>query len=105
MSKHDKLFKLASGHAWVGECKQEATHTADIPNPDDSRWVSGAPSLLDTEVLTLSPFFPSGRFGVCVEKKDSKPFSRYMNHPPFEGCKKWMLLDVIDWQVLQKGKL
>ncbi len=98
MPKLAKLYRSAVGHAWVGECQQDATHTADIPNSDDSRWVIGIPETLDVEVLTLSPFYPSGRPGVCVELKKSKPLTQYQNHPPFEGCKAWMSVDAIDWQ-------
>lgn len=96
--KFDKLFRRADGHAWVGECQEDATHTAEIPTPDDSRWTPGVPHALDTEVLTLSPFYPSGRLGVCVESRSITPLFRYPNHSPFEGCKAWMAIDDIDWQ-------
>lgn len=92
-----QLFKTAT-HSWVGECQMDATHVAEVPSSEDSRWIPGRPEILDTEVLTLSPFYPSGRLGVCVEKKLSKPFSTNTNHPSFGGCKAWMQMGNIPWQ-------
>lgn len=101
-SANDKLYRSADGHAWVGEhCvgrfPATATHVAALPEADDARWIPGVPTFLDAEFITLSPFSPSGRLGVCVEKKSSKPVGRYPNHPPFEGCKAWMPVGSIAW--------
>jgi hypothetical protein len=97
----DRLYR-AMNHAWVGEhwvgrFPINATDYAELPPADDPRWIKGTPTVLDTEVLTLSPFYPSRRLGVCVEKKESQPFSRHPNHPPFQGAVAWMPLDVIAW--------
>lgn len=81
---------------WVGDSPQEATHWAEVPLPDDPRWIPGKPDILDTQVLTLSPFYPSGRLGVCVELKSSQPFGLYPNHPPFEGARAWMMPDELE---------
>jgi len=91
-------------HAWVGECGLDAQFVADIPAEDDPRWQEGKPELLDTELLTLSPFYPSGRLGACVEKKSCHPMFRYANHPAFQGCKKWMHLDALVWMPFNKSE-
>lgn len=100
----EMLNRLANGHAWVGECRGNATQVADVPAADDPRWIAGLPNLLDTEVLTLSPFYPSGRLGCCVEQKESKPISRHPNHPPFRGCRAWMPLDALAWRPVTTDK-
>lgn len=84
-----KLF-IAADRAWIGECRQDAHTELPIPAADDPRWIQGVPTALDTQVLTLCPFYPSGRLDVSVEIKRSQPLSRYPNHPPFQGCKAWM---------------
>ena len=83
------------GEVWVGRCPADATHEADIPEISDPRWTPGKPSLLDTSVLTLSPFAPSNRLGACVEMKSSNPITLYPNHPPFAGVVAWMDLDAL----------
>lgn len=98
-----KLYRDTDGHAWVGEYwvgrrPQNAVLEADIPAATDPRWVHGVPSVLDVEVLTLSPFFPSGRLGACVERKGSKRDYSLSNHPPFDGCTAWMPIDMVDWK-------
>lgn len=102
-SANDTLYKTATGHAWVGETwagrtPDNAAFTAQLPTAEDPRWTPGTPDVLDTEVLTLSPFSPAGRLGVCVEQKASQPLGRYPNHPPFFGCRAWMSLDAIEWR-------
>lgn len=101
-SAKDKLYRSADGHAWVGEhfvgrFPLNATHIADLPQEDDPRWRVGAPAFADVEFITLSPFSPSGRFGVRVEKKPGNPLRRYPNHPAFEGCKAWMPVSETHW--------
>jgi hypothetical protein len=96
------LYRDAQGHAWVGEqaagwLPDSAAQTAEVPAADDPRWVPGVPRELDTQVLTLSPFYPTGRLGACVERKSSTPLGQYPNHPPFEGCLAWMPLSAIAW--------
>lgn len=98
----DKLYRSADGHAWVGEYFEgrfpsNATHVADLPDEDDPRWRPGVPAFSDVEFITLSPFFPSGRLGVCVEKKSSDPLFRHVNHPAFQGCKAWMPVSETSW--------
>jgi hypothetical protein len=83
------------GEVWVGRHPKDATHEADIPPVTDPRWIQGKPSILDTSVLTLSPFYPSGRLDACVEYKESNPISQYPNHPPFAGVVAWMHLDAL----------
>lgn len=102
--EHEKyrLYMDESGHAWVGEhwvlrYPAQAVKIAKVPSKDDPRWMQGVPTILDKEVLTLSPFFPSGELNACVEKKNSKPPFDNPNHPPFYGCKAWMTLDKIEW--------
>jgi len=104
-SANDTLYRTATGHAWVGETwvgriPDSAAFTAPLPAADDPRWTPGTPTALDTEVLTLSPFYSNGRLGVCVEKKASQPLGRYPNHPPFFGCRAWMPLDAIEWRTV-----
>lgn len=65
-----------------------------LPDEDDPRWEDGQPPL-DTSLLTLSPFAPSGRLGYCVEAKPKVPHFRNANHPAFQGVKKWMRLDTL----------
>lgn len=89
-----KLY-FAADRTWVGDCSQDATHEADTPDAKDARWIPGVPSILDTSVLTLSPFYPSGRLGVCVESKSSKPPVMEPNHPPFRSVVAWMHLDAL----------
>ena len=81
---------IADDVAWVGECKGRAHTVLDLPAGDDPRWIPGIPSLIDTQVLTLSPFYPSGRLGVSVEILRSEPSIMHPNHPPFIGCRAWM---------------
>ncbi len=93
-----RLFFRADGSAWVGEhwvrrMPESAVACADLPHQGDPRWIPGVPSLLDVQVLTLSPFYPSGRLGVSVQRKESKPLMTYPNHPAFAGCVAWMPLD------------
>jgi hypothetical protein len=99
----DTLYKTATGHAWVGETwigrnPTAAAFSARLPVADDPRWAPGKPSMLDTEFPTLSPFFPSDRLGVSVEKKPSQPMFQNVNHPPFQGCVAWMPMESIEWQ-------
>jgi hypothetical protein len=101
-SANDKLYRSADGHAWVGEhfegsFPSNATHIADLPEEDDPRWRLGSPAFCDVEFITLSPFSPSGRLGVCVERKPSNPLGQYPNHPVFEGCKAWMPVMETRW--------
>lgn len=101
-SANDKLYRSADGHAWVGEYfvgryPAHATHVADLPDEHDARWRLGVPAFQDVEFITLSPFSPSGRLGVCVEKQSSTPLGRYPNHPAFEGCKAWMPVSETRW--------
>lgn len=83
------------GEVWVGRYPRDATHEADIPEITDPRWIQGKPRMLDTSVLTLSPFYPSKRLDVCVERKSSNPIGQYPNHPPFEGAVAWMSLEAL----------
>jgi hypothetical protein len=83
------------GEVWVGRYPKDATHEADIPELTDPRWIKGKPIVMDTDVLTLSPFYPSQRLDVCVERKSSNPIMRHANHPPFAGAVAWMALDGI----------
>lgn len=106
-SANDKLYRSADGHAWVGEYFEgrfpsNATHIADLPQEDDSRWRPGVPAFSDVEFITLSPFSPSGRLGVCVEKKSSNPLGQYPNHPAFEGCKAWMPVSETRWTLIPR---
>jgi hypothetical protein len=98
-----QLYRRADGSAWVGEVwvgrtPADAVATAPLPAEDDPRWISGKPTVLDTQVLTLCPFYPSGQLGVSVERKSSHPLGRYPNHPPFEGARAWMPLDRVQWE-------
>ena len=99
-----KVYQSTDGHAWVGEHwvgrhPRGAVLEAEVPAVDDQRWVAGVPSVRDVEVLTLSPFYPSGRLGACIEKLDSAPqFPNRSNHPVFEGCRAWMPIDMLDWR-------
>lgn len=105
---NDKLYRTACGHAWVGEFfvgrfPEHATHVAELPAEDDSRWRPGAPPACDDiEFITLSPFFPSGRLGVCVEKKSSALLGLHANHPPFFGCRAWMPVMETHWKPIPR---
>jgi hypothetical protein len=92
-----KLFRDPDGRIRIGESAVKATHQADLPAADDPRWIAGVPTALDTTVLTLSPFSPTGRLDVCLGRKPSDPISQYPYHPPFDGVKAWMPLDRIVW--------
>ena len=83
------------GEVWVGRYPKDATHEAEIPIETDARWNKGKPSLLDTDLLTLSPFYPSNRLDVCVERKSSNPIMRHANHPPFAGAVAWMSIEAV----------
>ena len=101
-SANDRLYKTADGRAWVGEhwvgrYPSNAIFYTELPPADDTRWIKGVPHQLDTQYLTLSPFYPDGRLGVCVDLKESKPPFRYPNHPAFAGCRAWMEVDAINW--------
>ncbi len=99
-----KLLRNAAGHAWVGETFQDATHVAAFPEADDPRWIPGIPTQQDTEFVTLSPFFPSGRLGVAVEiSRSNMPKFGGPNHPPFFGCKAWMQVDALHWHPVTPG--
>ena len=92
-------------HAWVGEFRvgsppESAVYYAEIPSNDDINWIAGVPSVVDIEFLTLSPFYPSLRLDVMVEKNVESRF--HLNHPPFAGCKFWMSLDKLDWNLMPK---
>lgn len=95
MSMKQAVF-FAPTRVWVGECPQEATHWAEVPLPEDPRWIQGRPTVLDTCVLTLSPFYSSQQLGVCAETKPGSPLFRHPNHPPFEGAVAWMLPDCLE---------
>ncbi len=98
----------ASVTQWVGDCIYRdgkpvyphgrpengfnAVAWAELPSEDDSRWKTTRPPL-DTRVLTLCPWYPSGKLNVQIEEKQSKPFFRNPNHPPFHAMKGWMFLD------------
>ncbi len=93
-----RLFFRADGSAWVGEhwvgrFPQDATHYSEVPSSDDPRWIPGKPNVLDVQVLTLAPFYPSQRLGATVESKDSGRSYALVNHPPFFGVVAWMPLD------------
>lgn len=90
-----KLY-FSDTRQWVGECQQDATHTANTPDANDPRWIKGKPSILDVTVLTLSPFYPTMRLDVSCERKSSKKPIMEPNHPPFAGCVAWMSLDAIE---------
>lgn len=97
-----EIYRRADGSAWVGErwvgrTPAEAVARAPVPASDDPRWQKGKPEVLDTPVLTLSPFSPSGRLGAKVEQKARHPQFRYPNHPPFDGAVAWMPLEALDW--------
>lgn len=94
---HRKLYQRADGRVWAGDCPDRAVRVAELPSADDVRWRQGVPSILDTQVLTLSPFYPTNRLGVSVESKSSQPTIRYPNHVAFDGCKAWMPLDLVVW--------
>jgi len=70
----------------------EAVAWAELPQEDDSRWKTNQPPF-DTRVLTLCPWYPSGKLNVQIEEKMSKPFFRNPNHPPFFAMKGWMFID------------
>ncbi len=95
-----QLLYCSPTRAWVGEfgVQQDANLCADVPDVDDVRWRAGVPTVLDEQVLTLSPFFPSGRLGVCFEKKDSVPKFPNANHPPFQGVVAWMPMHELVWR-------
>ena len=98
----NRLYRAADGHAWVGEnwygrWPGHAVLYAQLPNLNDSRWNKGRPYVQDKEFLTLCSFPPKG-LGVCVEREERKPISRYPNHPPFQGCQAWMCLDTFEWK-------
>lgn len=98
-----KVFRTQF-RAWVGECQQDATAVADVPDSSDPRWIRGKPEgIFDVDLLTLSPFFPSGRLDVCIERKASKPLSRYPNHPPFQGVVAWMPLGDLRWESVMES--
>jgi hypothetical protein len=104
---NDKLYRSADGHAWVGEYFEgrfpsDATHIADLPDNDDPRWRQGAPAFSDVEFITLTPFSPYGRLGVCVEKKSSSPLSQNPNHPAFLGCTAWMPVSETTWKPIPR---
>jgi hypothetical protein len=99
-----KIFFSAS-RQWVGDSQQDATHFANIPDANDPRWIKGNPSILDTTVLTLSPFYPSMRLDVCCEHKSSKKPIMQPNHPPFAGCVAWMSLDAIERIAISPEKI
>lgn len=107
-SANDKLYRTADGYAWVGEhwvgrYPSTAVATADLPPAEDPRWTPGAPHEPDVQFLTLSPFYPTGRLGVTVERKSSAPLFPNGNHPPFFGCKAWMRLDQVNWAPVPKA--
>lgn len=97
-----RLYRRADGYAWVGEhfvgrFPDQATHYAETPESNDSRWRPGVPVFADVQFITLSPFYPSGRLGVSVEMRVSNPVCLYSNHPAFEGCKAWMPVSETKW--------
>lgn len=103
----DKLFLRADGYAWVGEHFKgrqpaAATHVAALPDPADPRWRQGSPQVPGAQLITLSPFYPSGRLGVCVELKEERPLSLFPNHPAFHGCRAWMPVSEASWTPLQR---
>lgn len=81
----------------------EATHWCDIPSERDARWRPGNPfHIPEAEgkgVLTLCPFYPSGRLGVCWERK-TLGSRRDVNFPTFDGAKAWMLADELRGEAL-----
>lgn len=98
----DKLYLDMTGHAWVSDTVQaHATHIADLPLESDVRWRVGVPSVADVEFITLSPFWPSGRLGVCVEIRRSNRIM-YVNHPAFAGCKAWMPVSAATWRPIPR---
>lgn len=81
----------------------EATHWCEIPSEHDPRWRPGNPFYIPEAegkgVLTQCPFYPSGRLGVCWERKE--PGSRRdVNFPSFDGAKAWMLADELRGEAL-----
>ena len=81
----------------------EATHWCEIPTEHDPRWRPGnpfhVPEAEGKGVLTQCPFYPSGRLGVCWERKE--PGSRLdVNFPTFDGAKAWMLADELRGEAL-----
>lgn len=94
------LYRDADGHAWAGEWQPQAVQKSPLPAENDARWVQGKPAVLDTQWLTLAPFYPTGRLDVSVELKTSQPLGQYPNHPAFEGCHAWMPLDAIVWEAV-----
>ncbi len=101
ISMTNRIYFRADGTAWVGEYfvgryPDEATRVAELPPADDARWRPGKPYVQDEQVVTLCPFYPSGRLGVCIEiYRSTSPFLRSANHPPFEGAQKWMPLTCV----------
>lgn len=92
-----KLYRDPTGQIRLSDACGAATHFSELPEVSDPRWVKGRPTVLDTRVLTLSPF-SSGKLGVEIENKTSQPIGQYPNHPPFEGVVAWMPLELIQWE-------
>lgn len=90
---------FSENRSWVGErgVPQDAITACEVPAVEDPRWIQGnpkwIPELMDVPVLTLSPFYPSGRLGACVEMQSSKPPIMKPNYPSFAGCMAWMKLE------------
>jgi len=97
----DRIYFRVDGTAWVGEqwvgrYPEGITHFSELPTTDDPRWIPGKPSVQDEQVVTLCPFNPSGRLGICIEMDASRPLLRGIaRHPPFAGAKWWMPLNLV----------
>lgn len=100
------LYMNKEGYIWTQEHwigrphPDKALFFCEIPKNEDPRWIEGIPTETNIQFLTLSPFYPSQRLDVSVEKKTEPSLTRYPNHPPFEGCVKYMSLETLDFRVL-----
>lgn len=86
--------KLTDEFAFYVENGFKPTHWIEVPGEKDAVWRKGNPShiddLIDKQVLTLSPFYPSGNLGASIEVRKTSSLGQYPNHPPFEGVKQWL---------------
>lgn len=101
------IYMDAEGHTWMQEHTigkhhpEKAEFYSEVPKNEDSRWIPGKPKEIGRQFLTLCPFYPTQRLDVSVEIQRSKE-SMNVNHPPFEGCVKYMPIDSLDLRPIPK---
>ncbi len=102
------IYMDESGYTWMQEHGVGAKHPdqalsyANVPSNDDKRWIDGKPQEVNEQFLTLSPFYPSQRLDVSVEINREPKIMRYVNHPAFDGCVKYMKIDTLDFKPIPK---